>query len=497
MSGESGSAWTNPRPLYDRAATGEQASAPAHPSRDGACPDARTLPAFARVRIEVISCAAMIPRLKSSARRLAYVALACAAIALASPALATAPAPAPPGYFVREDESGWLYRPDGEGDAALVIRVLPREPLAGRPDAHLAGWIAAHPVAGKPPRTRLDADGLGLALRETTFGRRPCRELLAAVPTRDGHVHVMVVTLPRDREKFRQRQVDAGNAIAEALMGREAGAIADAPAAPGDDDAPARTAPGDDDPPARRAPSPGAAHDAATPAPREPNAPAPRDARTASAVSSDAFDHEALIETVGFDTRARMGAGGMVMAVPVPIVLFRSGEAVDDIEALAHPGGLAAHRAKNPDDWGRWRRAGGGIEMTRKGAWKRLAFTKTLDRLPAGFRLEGRYRSMSGAGTAAIGGTSSVVVWSDLTFDRAGGFATGGGAGASSESPDGGARTTTGSTRAAQRGRYDLAGYTLTLRYDDGRVERRLIVADPTDAKTIWLDGEGWVRRPR
>ncbi len=46
-----------------------------------------------------------------------------------------------------------------------------------------------------------------------------------------------------------------------------------------------------------------------------------------------------------------------------------------------------------------------------------------------------------------------------------------------------------------RRGQYSIEGYTLTLRCDSGRVERRLIVADPADTKTLWLDGDGWVRR--
>jgi hypothetical protein len=38
----------------------------------------------------------------------------------------------------------------------------------------------------------------------------------------------------------------------------------------------------------------------------------------------------------------------------------------------------------------------------------------------------------------------------------------------------------------------------LRITYDDGSVESRILIADPTDPKTaIWLDGVGYVRRSR
>lgn len=417
-------------------------------------------------------------------RRLALASAVIAApLAASGAATEGTPPEAPPGYGVRAESGAWRFRPLGEGDPELVISVFPRVASARSASDVLADWLAANPAPGKPARPRTDASGVSVVVRETLHGRRPCRELVTAIPVSDGVHQIESIVLPGDRKKTHARQMEAGAAIGRAI---QRGDVPDPPNADGSERAPIAGVPAarsKDD-------SPKPSSESSRPAPREVASPP-----SGSAVRSAALASESTIETVGFDTRARMGAGGMILAVPVPIVLFRSGEAVDDIEALAHDGGLAAHRAKNPDDWGRWRRAGGGIEMFRQGVWKRLAFTTTMDRLPAGFTLDGRYRSMSGAGTVAIGGTSSVVAWSDLTFDRAGGFVTGGGAGGSSESPDGQVRTTTSSTAAGRRGRYSIEGYTLTLKYDSGRVERRLLVADPADPRTLWLDGDGWVRR--
>jgi hypothetical protein len=55
----------------------------------------------------------------------------------------------------------------------------------------------------------------------------------------------------------------------------------------------------------------------------------------------------------------------------------------------------------------------------------------------------------------------------------------------------------TGSTRAGKAGRYRVDGFMLVIQYDDGTSENRILIADPKDEGkgTMWLDGEGYVRR--
>ena len=117
-----------------------------------------------------------------------------------------------------------------------------------------------------------------------------------------------------------------------------------------------------------------------------------------------------------------------------------------------------------------------------------------MDRLPRGFSLAGDYSRMSGGGNFAVGGTSAVVVWSNLSFDHAGNFVSGGGSGSSSSVEDGGSQTSVvTSGRAPYRyGLYSIDGYTLTLNYANGRVERRMIVTEIADPHVIWLDGDGY-----
>lgn len=212
-----------------------------------------------------------------------------------------------------------------------------------------------------------------------------------------------------------------------------------------------------------------------------------------SGAASNAFQTSNDIETVGFDTKIGTGYGGMLTFNPEPVVLFRNQEALRDADGLNHPGGRAAHKSTNPDDWTKWRRSGGAIEILKSDGWKKIAYTKTMDRLPKGFALDGSYRSSSGAGSLATGGGDAVIAWSNMSFDRQGGFVTGGGAGASSSS--GAGSVVTSGKAPSEYGRYAIDGYTLTLNYADGRSERRMIVTDISDPKAIWIDGTGYTRR--
>lgn len=220
----------------------------------------------------------------------------------------------------------------------------------------------------------------------------------------------------------------------------------------------------------------------------------PAAARPAQTVGKGA-ELAAKIEGFGFDTCTRVGYGGMVMVSACPIVLFRDGVALTDVEALGDPRGLEAHKAAKPKYWTRWRRSGGNVQLDKEDGWKDLGFTAVYSTLPKNFTLDGRFRSMGGGGTVAIGGSQAVAAWTDYVFFPDGRVERGGGAGASSS--DSGVSVTTGSAAASRTGRYRLDGLVLVMDFDDGSGERRIIIADPKDGGkgTMWLDGEGYVYR--
>jgi hypothetical protein len=201
---------------------------------------------------------------------------------------------------------------------------------------------------------------------------------------------------------------------------------------------------------------------------------------------SPALAATAQIETVGMYTATEMGYGGMILQVPTPIVLFRSGDALLEMGNLNDPAGIEANKRSDPGSWTRWRRNGKKIERKDGQRWRELEWTPRHGRLPRGFKLDRTYQRFSGGGNTFAGGTTSIAVWRNLRFDRSGRF-----------SSDGGSGSTTGGVTARSRaasegGTYEIEGYTLTLRHDDGRIVHRSIVANPKDTKVIWIDGTGY-----
>lgn len=218
----------------------------------------------------------------------------------------------------------------------------------------------------------------------------------------------------------------------------------------------------------------------------------------AETAASPAKAATAEIETVGFYSKVRMGLGGIILPMPTPVVLFRNGDALKAISELNRAGGPAASKKAEPDEWTTWRRNGGTVEMLDAEGWAELPFTNFMGPLPRGHRLAAKFRSLSGGGNVATGGNAMIAVWAEFTFDNAGRFTTGGGAGASVkvEGPSSTTETTTTAKAAQTQGTYEIDGYTLTLHYDDGRTEARMIVMDLSDPKSVlWLDGDGYVRR--
>lgn len=204
----------------------------------------------------------------------------------------------------------------------------------------------------------------------------------------------------------------------------------------------------------------------------------------------------AQVEAFGFDTRPVMGIGGFITTDIYPVVLFRDGRLLTDVEGLMFPGGPAAHQAAHPKDWTRWRRQSGELQIAGGKGWEKLPFQSTYRQLPAGMRLDGLYRRLGGTGNIAVGGTATVAAWNEYRFTPDGRVTRGGGAGARAEA--GGGSVATRSQAAGRQGSYRIEGVMLTIRYGDGSQETRLIVTDPKDpGGAIWLDGQGYAQRRR
>lgn len=370
---------------------------------------------------------------------LVLIVAGAAAVAAASP-----PPEAPAGYARSADGAEWVFRPSAERDAAIEIRL---QPAADAPDggvAYVKAWMAAHPGGPAQEPTQPDPR-VTAAIRQVRAGTRGLQQALIAIRVPNGQQQLLVVNLPLDRNDLVQGHLAAAGELGKVLL---AGGPADAP----------------------------------EPAPTERAAAPPRDPRKVAGA----------IATVGFYTRTGFGVGGSLTFNPTPVVLFRSGDALKRIAALKEGDTVDAVKAAAPKDWTKWRRNGAVLELLSDKGWKKLDYQTTMDPLPRGFKLDGKYLRLSGMGNLAMGGTSGVTAWSELTFTPDGAFAFGGGASAEARSGD--TRTFAAGESATRKGTYEIDGYVLTLRHAGGRVEYRLIVADPKDPGAVWIDGEGYTK---
>jgi hypothetical protein len=194
---------------------------------------------------------------------------------------------------------------------------------------------------------------------------------------------------------------------------------------------------------------------------------------------------------------------------------------------------VAASRKLEPQQWGRWRQEGKGYAMQAQDVDGRPVgdfkpqHHHAVRPWPRDTRLEGYFSRSSFDGSLALGGVSSthaIRFTRDGRFERSGhafgasgGMAAMNGAaisatsradGSGSSSTAGGTVSGMGGTAgassstnrddgASRRGRYQLAGYALTLEYDDGHRERLLSFPVYGDDKTIYVGGGSLVRSDR
>ncbi|MFC4292990.1 hypothetical protein ACFOWX_11255 [Sphingorhabdus arenilitoris] len=183
-------------------------------------------------------------------------------------------------------------------------------------------------------------------------------------------------------------------------------------------------------------------------------------------------------------------AGGPGGVDPRPVVLFKGGLLCDCAEYALGTANPEIYRSKYPGDFGKWRRTAAGEyevlwDEDSSGNWSGLS-SSAAKPLPAAWRGQGTWRRTSSVGM--LGGdapvTSSINL---LTFNLDGRFSEGNVI--SSTSPT----VFAGGSSAEREGRYDIDGYFIVLRYDDGATERMSAVWE-SDEDVIWFDGKGFIR---
>jgi hypothetical protein len=173
---------------------------------------------------------------------------------------------------------------------------------------------------------------------------------------------------------------------------------------------------------------------------------------------------------------------------------------------------LTADRAQNPRLWGKWKKSGGEYQVK----FSNRDFetpSPQIERLPGkkGLRLDKYFSASSGEshGTVGLWQTRGLRFNQDGTFKRSSSSGGGGTAGHGdtaasvystqddkrsqtvTSSPNIGTSTSrrSGVTDADLTGKYEIDGYTLTLKYDNGQIARGFFYISH-HGKSIWFEGK-------
>ena len=184
------------------------------------------------------------------------------------------------------------------------------------------------------------------------------------------------------------------------------------------------------------------------------------------------------VEGVYFRSTAGFGVGGMGTVEFEPLVMLNDGSFYMPDDAALEDVDMASERAAHPRRFGRWTKSGSGYSLS-EDDHNPVAYAVgdgsffPAFAAPAGETIAATYERISGGGNSAMGGEMTIAVSNDIRFGTDGRFETGSSMGAIGSGEQSGVGTAVSRGRRATGGRYTLDRYTLTLRYDDGRTERR------------------------
>jgi hypothetical protein len=184
---------------------------------------------------------------------------------------------------------------------------------------------------------------------------------------------------------------------------------------------------------------------------------------------------ESLLDGLYLQRINTFGVGGMMTMEYEPFYLFKNGEIYEEPFWAIAAFDIGKSKSLEPHNWGKfeWNSDRKSGRMTRFASssedgslLEQMSGIVRLQPANKGQKLSVTVRSVGGSGNTAIGGSDTVIVENKWRFDADGRFYRDGFAGASSPG------VTVGSRAATQTGTYQLDGYSIELRYADGRVDR-------------------------
>jgi hypothetical protein len=204
------------------------------------------------------------------------------------------------------------------------------------------------------------------------------------------------------------------------------------------------------------------------------------------------------IDGVYLEQNTGFGVGGMVIIRYDPVLMLKDGWAYDGWMLTPADLDVNLSRKLEPQSWRRYERKGDQIRVQEQGGkWSKFEKWSQVGPAKPGDTLQGTFSSIGGGGNMAFGGSTMIAVVSAYTFKKDGTFssdqavsASGGNEATDPNGPPGVVAT----SQRSSSGTYRLDGYTLELRFSNGRVMRRAFLwFDAKDKDSIFIDGTAFL----
>lgn len=192
------------------------------------------------------------------------------------------------------------------------------------------------------------------------------------------------------------------------------------------------------------------------------------------------------------------GVGGMMVAEYAPYLMLADGTIYNDPIISPYKFDVAKSRQLEPKKWGTWKEVGKTIviswpnkekEKDRSETWEKQWFW-ARPAMP-GEKIKGTYKTISGGGNTAMGGNVMIVSATDLTFNEQGQFTKASVAGGSNSGDFGVSSTAYAHNDAA--GTYTLNGYSLELKYNNGKIEQKSFYFYPDSKEAFGVGSSPYV----
>jgi hypothetical protein len=187
------------------------------------------------------------------------------------------------------------------------------------------------------------------------------------------------------------------------------------------------------------------------------------------------------------------GVGGGIYPVYNPYILFKDGSIYSEPNTLD----LAASRRNDPKKWGVWKMEGGLLKITwnakpakdKFSEWKKDSY-KNVSPAKKGETLSGSFKTMSGGGNTAMGGDVMIVISDTITFNPQGQFTL-------AKVSGGSTSTVTSYYKGKDAGTYILDGYTIEMKLNNGKIERKFFYFYPDDRRYFGIGSSVYVPRSK